>query len=836
MIQSPGSLKTANLTPPTTPSPEQLASNDSSERDDGPKETESGDEAMLRHLFRGWALSERSREIGSWAWSFGYDIQKENQRRWVCRACIRKKDPCPGNFDSDGIQNAYNHLFNEHGIRAPANKTKGSAEKKASSTGLRAQGQKSIVEVMKLDLHNPREQAIANALIKCFDRGHFQRLLMNWIVARNHSFSIAEENELREIFQYLNPSVALRGANLTHTTIKEKVAVAFEQHKHKVIEVLRKAPGLIHISFDGPARRRSEFQSLVLVHRGSNIAAEILDVIEAYGIQDKIGYFTLDNAENNDTAMEIIGAELGFIGRTRRGRCFGHTLNLSAKSILFGHKADAFERQLSGCHAPEGLGWSGRLDDSEYWLALEELVRDQQSYHWSPFFTPCYCDCAPYTGQAPLSEAEHLLWQKRGPVGKLHNLVVFIHRSDRLTYLLREIQQTTSDQSSDSQTKAKKPLDVVVDNDTRWLSQLHMIRRALLLRDSIELLVARHRIEFEQQRKSKSGLGQKIAKTPFICEAEHQLSDKDWEVLEIFAQILGYYECTIKMLEGDGQIRQRKRGWVGSYGNIWDVVQGFEFLLGKLESYKTMAERFPDPEHFRININLGWEKLDKYYQLLSDTPIYYAGLALHPAYRWKWFDQKWVDNPGWIRQAKKIVHDVWHYEYQGIAVSRGAVVEDTQAPKRRKTYSNPFQEFLEESRCAAPNVHGDDSLELFEDKYQHWISKHDSGDAQVRDPLAYWHEKRFQYPRLSRMALDFLTIQPMSAECERLFSAAGQMVTPLRSRLEAQVIGECQVLRSWLRAGIIRDLDPFFVSVADEKPHAKIVSSTNETVQEWNVA
>ncbi|KJZ69572.1 hypothetical protein HIM_11034 [Hirsutella minnesotensis 3608] len=156
-----------------------------------------------------------------------------------------------------------------------------------------------------------------------------------------------------------------------------------------------------------------------------------------------------------------------------------------------------------------------------------------------------------------------------------------------------------------------------------------------------------------------------------ICEAEHQLSDKDWEVLEIFAQILGYYECTIKMLEGDGQIRQRKRGWVGSHGNIWDVVQGFEFLLGKLESYKTMAERFPDPEHFRININLGWEKLDKYYQLLSDTPIYYAGLALHPAYRWKWFDQKWVDNPGWIRQAKKIVHDVWHYEYQGIAVSRG---------------------------------------------------------------------------------------------------------------------------------------------------------------------
>jgi hypothetical protein len=66
------------------------------------------------------------------------------------------------------------------------------------------------------------------------------------------------------------------------------------------------------------------------------------------------------------------------------------------------------------------------------------------------------------------------------------------------------------------------------------------------------------------------------------------------------------------------------------------------------------------------------------------------------------------------------------------------------------------------------------------------------------------------------MALDFLTIPPMSAECERLFSAAGRIVTPLWSRLNAQVIETCQVLRLWLRAGIIRDLDPFFVLVAEE--------------------
>ncbi|KAM6505446.1 hypothetical protein FSOLCH5_014663 [Fusarium solani] len=102
-------------------------------------------------------------------------------------------------------------------------------------------------------------------------------------------------------------------------------------------------------------------------------------------------------------------------------------------------------------------------------------------------------------------------------------------------------------------------------------------------------------------------------------------------MVELFAQILGYYEATIKVLEGDGQIRKRKRGWTGSYGNIWDVIQGFEFLLEQLERFKDIAKDFPDPEHFRININLGWQKLNEYYELLSETPIYCTGLALHPA-------------------------------------------------------------------------------------------------------------------------------------------------------------------------------------------------------------
>jgi hypothetical protein len=65
-------------------------------------------------------------------------------------------------------------------------------------------------------------------------------------------------------------------------------------------------------------------------------------------LRKKVGYFTLDNAENNTTAVEVIGGELGFNGRRQRGRCISHTINLAAKALLLGKHADAFEKQVDG--------------------------------------------------------------------------------------------------------------------------------------------------------------------------------------------------------------------------------------------------------------------------------------------------------------------------------------------------------------------------------------------------------------------------------------------------------------------------------------------------------
>jgi hypothetical protein len=120
-------------------------------------------------------------------------------------------------------------------------------------------------------------------------------------------------------------------------------------------------------------------------HVGTVVADEVYDIFKEFEIENKIGYAVLDNASNNDTAMARLGQLLGFHGLQRRGRCIGHTINLSANALLFGDDVYAFEAQLNG--------------------------------------------------GAPMTQSEHALWRAKGPVGKLHNLVVDIHRSDKCVLL-----------------------------------------------------------------------------------------------------------------------------------------------------------------------------------------------------------------------------------------------------------------------------------------------------------------------------------------------------------------------------------------------------------------
>ena len=134
--------------------------------------------------------------------------------------------------------------------------------------------------------------------------------------------------------------------------------------------------------------------------------------------------------------------------------------------------------------------------------------------------------------------------------------------------------------------------------------------------------------------------------------------------------ILAPFKEVTKELEG--------QPYHGNRGSIWEVLPSMEYLLEHLEAMKEHYEYHPDM-HFRTNINLGWSKLDEYYNRTKESPAYIAALVLHPQYKWQWIEAEWKEFPCWITEAKEMVAGLWK-EYKGLAVEE--VIEQARQPRR----------------------------------------------------------------------------------------------------------------------------------------------------------
>jgi hypothetical protein len=142
-----------------------------------------------------------------------------------------------------------------------------------------------------------------------------------------------------------------------------------------------------------------------------------------------------------------------------------------------------------------------------------------------------------------MNYADYQLWRTQGPIGKLYNLVVDVRNVHKLHYGFLKIQKEAGITS---------PLRLIIDNDTRWLSQLYMIRRAIQLKTSIKTLLIVAREDWNQKHRSSSNIisKHKLDKLPRYLRAENQLDDRNWDVLQHFEFILTVFEAVVKTLEG----------------------------------------------------------------------------------------------------------------------------------------------------------------------------------------------------------------------------------------------------------------------------------------------
>jgi hypothetical protein len=366
-----------------------------------------------------------------------------------------------------------------------------------------------------------------------------------------------------------------------------------------VTEVLRIARSQIHFSFDGwTSRSYSSFlginaqfvdrdfvQHRLLLglrplrgrHSGASLAEEVADTLAFWQTndQDKVGYFTLDNAANNDTCMEDLAFEHGFLPEERRIRCAGHIFNLCVRAMLYGSKQEDFTAIV----AADG---DDQDDDDERIdraidEALEGDVEDDKDEEMQPDALRNVDEDFPSSHPAPeaITGTTFREYSQNGAAGMLHNIGVQLRASPQLYEQFLQSQRKESGKES--------TLHWVFNNATRWDSDLRMMERALRLRPALNTF-------FSDLQNSWETEGACANMKPAVLQ--YRLSTYDWKVIEVLVKLMKPFEVANKQLQGNGS--PGVRSTCGGFDEYFPV---FEILLDHLESAieGTIYEEVEDP-------------------------------------------------------------------------------------------------------------------------------------------------------------------------------------------------------------------------------------------------
>jgi len=166
------------------------------------------------------------------------------------------------------------------------------------------------------------------------------------------------------------------------------------------------------------------------------------------------------------------------------------------------------------------------------------------------------------------------------------------------------------------------------------------------------------------------------------------------KTLQEYKNILEPIWISTMKLEGDAL--------KGRNGAIWEVLPVFEYILAGFHKLELRYKRTTKTQsHFYTNLQLGIQKLDDYYKLLDDTPVYVAAVVLQPQLKWQWIEKVWGSKRNgkkWIHAAKSSVRSLWQEEYMNLSTEGAVEEEDAPPAKRQKLESgvDRFDEFMDE--------------------------------------------------------------------------------------------------------------------------------------------
>jgi hypothetical protein len=172
------------------------------------------------------------------------------------------------------------------------------------------------------------------------------------------------------------------------------------------------------------------------------MAEVICQTLQQFNIDARrIGYFVLDNASNNDTAVEEIAKKLGFNAGHRRLRCGPHTINLIGQALLWGKNSSAYNNDAS------------KLPDEDNFMRG---------------------------------------WRREGPLGVLLDIITYIKTPQQYAQFARFQQLAYRELPANALADARKILEPVKPVVTRWNSYYACFERAVKLQLAVNAYASAH--------------------------------------------------------------------------------------------------------------------------------------------------------------------------------------------------------------------------------------------------------------------------------------------------------------------------------------------------------
>ena len=198
---------------------------------------------------------------------------------------------------------------------------------KSSRENISAKRQRSIEHSLELADNQSFKRRKLNTTSSdgcSLDGGQLEVLYIKSLTACHLPLRLVECPEFRDLLNYINNDIDT-WLPTSHTTVTHWVLRQFKSMKEQMRSRLHSARTDIHISCDlwtSPnclpilgfvghyisEDGQLESATLALIdvegeHSGENLAKNLQEVVEDWGIGSKLGYIQMDNAKNNDTMM-----------------------------------------------------------------------------------------------------------------------------------------------------------------------------------------------------------------------------------------------------------------------------------------------------------------------------------------------------------------------------------------------------------------------------------------------------------------------------------------------------------------------------------------------------